>query len=145
MKARPVAYLAACILALVSACAAFKGDPKKTGKTQDKPPPVPPKLVGWIASLPADKRFVLIQSYGEWKIETGTILTSRGNDARTANLKVSGEKLGPFAAADVQSGTAEVGDAVYSRHVPKPPDPPTTAEPIENEPLPADGKIQKNN
>lgn len=145
MKLRPVRRLAACALALLSACATFKADPKKTDKTQDKPPPEPPKLVGWIASVPADKRFVLIQSYGEWKIETGTILTSRGAEARSANLRVSGEKLGQFAAADLQSGAVEVGDAVYSRHVPKPPAPPAASEPPENEPLPTDGKIQKNN
>ena len=79
-----------------------------------------PKLVGRIASVPADKRFVLIQSYGPWEIETGRILTTRGPDERTANLRTTGEKLGEFAAADLQSGTVEVGDAVYSQHVPKP-------------------------
>jgi len=136
MKLRPVIWLAASALAVLTACAAFKTDSHKTDKTKDKPPPEPPKLVGRIASIPADKRFVLIQSYDEWRIETGTILTSRGADERTANLRVTGEKLGQFAAADVQSGLAQVGDAVYSRHVPKPPDPPTVSEPIENKGLP---------
>lgn len=88
--------------------------------------PNAPKLVGRIASIPADKRFVLIQSYEAWTVETGAILTTRGLEDRTANLRVTGEKLGQFAAADLQSGTVEVGDAVYSRHVPKPPE--TTPE-----------------
>ena len=88
--------------------------------------PDAPKLVGRIASIPADKRFVLIQSYEAWTVETGAILTTRGPEDRTANLRVTGEKLGQFAAADLQSGTVEVGDAVYSRHVPKPPE--TTPE-----------------
>jgi hypothetical protein len=98
-------------------------------KPSDEPAekkPDAPKLVGRIASIPADKRFVLIQSYEAWTVETGAILTTRGPEDRTANLRVTGEKLGQFAAADLQSGTVEVGDAVYSRHVPKPPE--TTPE-----------------
>lgn len=79
-----------------------------------------PKLVGRVASIPTDKRFVLIQSYGKWEIAAGTILTTRGPEDRTANLLATGEVLGEFAAADIQSGILEVGDAVYFRHVPKP-------------------------
>jgi hypothetical protein len=86
----------------------------KTGKT------VPPKLVGRIASVPADKRFVLIQSYGNWNTSAGTILTTRGPEDRTANLLVTGEAIGQYAAADVQAGTLDVGDAVYSREMAKP-------------------------
>ncbi len=63
---------------------------------------------------------MLIQSYGSWTIEAGTILTTRGLDERSANLLVTGESLGEFAAADLQSGSVEIGDAVYSRHIPKP-------------------------
>jgi hypothetical protein len=90
----------------------------------DKPQPAKnnegPKLVGRIASVPADKRFVLIQSYEKWNVGAGTVLTTRGDHERTANLLTTGETLGPFAAADVQSGTVEPGDAVYSQHTPKP-------------------------
>lgn len=81
-----------------------------------------PKLVGRIASIPPERKFVLIQSYGPWDTPMGTILTTRGEQDRTANLLFTGEKLGHFAAADIQSGTVERGDAVYSRHVPKPSD-----------------------
>ena len=90
--------------------------------------PEGPKLVGRIASIPADKRFVLIQSYGRWEVETGQILTTRGPDDRTANLRITGEKLGDFSAADLQSGTLEVGDAVYSQPPVKPPELPKTPE-----------------
>jgi len=145
MNRRPILRLAASAVVFFTACAAFKNTPHKTDMDKDKPPPEPPKLVGRIASVPADKRFVLIQSYGDWRIETGTILTSRGTDERTANLRITGEKLGQFAAADLQSGLVDVGDAVYSRHTPKPPTPTTGSESIENEPLPTEGKIQKNN
>lgn len=92
-----------------------------------------PKLVGRIASIPADKRFVLIQSYDKWTIEAGTILTTRGPDNRVANLLVTGEALGEFAAADLQSGLAEVGDGVYLRHTPKAAD-----LPAEKDSAPAD-------
>ena len=95
--------------------------------------------------MPADKRFVLIQSYGTWKIEAGTILTSRGAEDRTANLLVTGESLSQFAAADLQSGRVEVGDAVYSRHAPKPATPPAASEPADNQPPTTPGGLLKNN
>ena len=73
-----------------------------------------PRLVGRIASIPAERNFALIQAYGTWETETGTILTTQGPEGRTANLKVTGEKLGQYAAADIQSGTLEIGDGVYT-------------------------------
>ena len=111
-------------LALTS-CGVFKA--RKPAETNEKPKSEAPKLIGRIASIPADKRFVLIQSYEKWNVETGTILTTRGPDDRSANLLATGEYLGQFAAADLQSGLVEVGDAVYSRHVPKPTSSPSGA------------------
>ena len=131
-------------------CAASKAE--KPDKTKEKPVSEAPKLVGRIASIPADKTFVLIQSYEKWNVETGTIFTTRGPDERTANLLATGESLGQFAAADLQSGLVEVGDAVYSRHVPKPqpaPQTPSATEPAlelpENQPKPESENVQKNN
>ena len=109
----------------------------------------PPKLVGIVASIPPERTFALIQSYGTWDTPTGAILTTRGTDNRTANLLFTGEKLGHFVAADIQSGSVEKGDAVYSRHVPKPdptaigsstapqPDPESTEAPASNPPASA--------
>lgn len=112
-----------------------------------------PALVGRIASVPADKRFVLIQRYGKWDAQSGQILTTRGPDNRTANLKTTGEKLGEFTAADIQSGTVGLGDAVYLQHVPNPTVAPTPTEVAEPTPLPLEnpaptaglGNVQKNN
>jgi len=101
-------------LALAGCAADKKKEPEK------KPETTAPKLVGRIATVPADKRFVLIQSYGKWEGSTGQILTTRGQDERTANLKITGESLGEFAAADIQSGEVQTGDAVYSQHKPQP-------------------------
>ena len=92
-----------------------------TKDPEEKPKAEPPRLVGRIASIPPDRRFVLIQRFGEWNAEPGAILTTRGADQRSANLLVTGETLGQFAAADLQSGQVELGDAVYSQHIPKPP------------------------
>jgi hypothetical protein len=103
----------------LSSCALFKFG--KSDKTKEPPTSEAPQLIGRIASIPPDKRFVLIQSYGTWNVEVGTILTTRGPEERSANLLATGESLGQFAAADLQSGLVKVGDAVYSRHVPKTP------------------------
>ena len=134
MKSRPALWICSATTALLTSCALFtsgKSDPAK-----DQPASAPPKLIGRIASIPANKRFVLIQSYGAWNVETGTILTTRGPDDRTANLLTTGESLGQFAAADLQSGLVKVGDAVYSRHLPKPPPTPTTTPTDPPQPTP---------
>lgn len=134
-------------LATLSSCAMFKSE--KPQEPNGKPVSAPPKLIGRIASTPVDKRFVLIQSYERWNLESGAILTTRGPDGRTANLRATGEILGQFAAADLQSGLVEVGDAVYSRHVPKPPETPASSDPVpelpENQQNPAYENVQKNN
>ena len=140
MKLSPILLL--CCL-LIPACAASKKE--KADEEKPKTTVAGPKLVGRIASVPADKRFVLIQSYGALEIENGRILTTRGPDERTANLRTTGEKLGEFAAADLQSGIVEVGDAVYSQHVPKPVETPAEpATPLPPLELPSEN-VQKNN
>ncbi len=109
--------LAAAVLPFCTAC--------WSKKEPDAKPSEVPRLVGKIASIPPEKRFVLIRSLGKWDIAAGTILTTRGGDGRSANLLVTGESLGNFAAADIQSGEVQLGDSVYSRHVPKPPPEPS--------------------
>jgi hypothetical protein len=91
-----------------------------------------PRLVGRIASVPSDKRFILIQSYGDWKVATGTVLIAHGVDGRTANLLATGEVMGQYAAADVQSGEVQRGDAVYMREITKsaPPETSPDAAPV---------------
>jgi len=113
----------------------------------------PPKLVGRIASIPADHRFVLIQSYGKWEVPTGSTLTTQGAGEKTANLLATGENLGQYAAADLQAGQVEVGDAVYFRPVIKTSEATETATP--HQPLeaqkptipenPQQQNVQKNN
>lgn len=143
------------IAALFSAGCATKS-PEKKDQSKEKPATEAPKLVGRIASIPQGKRFVLIQSYEKWTVEAGTILTTRGTENRSANLIATGEKLGQFAAADIQSGSVETGDAVYTRHTPKPEETPSTPAPTApagfapvpelpaNQPNAAPENVQKN-
>lgn len=70
--------------------------------------------------MPPGRAFVLIQAYGPWHVPDGATLTTRGPDERTANLMVTGEKLGQFAAADIRSGEVAVGDAVFLQPSPPP-------------------------
>lgn len=135
------------IVTALTHCGLFKKSEEKEDK--DKPKTEAPQLVGRVASIPPDRKFVLIQSYGPWKSESGAILTTRGPENRAANLLVTGEKLGDFAAADLQSGTVEIGDGVYSRHVPKAPEPapgvsPETQVPDSQKPGETEN-VQKNN
>lgn len=142
MKPGYLILLAACVAGFPS-CASDK--PAKPEDEKKSPVAEGPKLVGRIASIPADKRFVLIQSYGKWEMETGAVLTTRGPEERTANLRVTGEKLGDFAAADIQAGTLEKGDAVYSHHVPKPVLSSTAPEVVQNQDPAPPENVQKNN
>lgn len=106
----------------------------KTGAVQR------PTLVGRVASIPSDRRFILIQTYGQWTVPTGSILVTEGANGRAANLMVTGEASGQYAAADIQSGTIEVGDAVFSRTLP-PPGP--SSRPAPGPPQPIDTKATR--
>lgn len=76
-----------------------------------------PRLVGRIASVHATEGFALVEGFGSLKLVAGLLLSSRGDEERTATLVVSGERLGRFAAADLKSGDVAVGDAVYARPI----------------------------
>jgi hypothetical protein len=108
MKFLPFTTVALCMF--LAACADKPEiTPQEKADAESKP-----LLVGRVASIPADRTFVLIQSYGKWNVETGSILTTQGPEGRAANLLATGEKLGQYAAADIRTGTLEIGDGVYS-------------------------------
>lgn len=100
---------------LFAACAGTEEPEEKKPEPQRRP-----VIVGRVASIPPGNSFVLIQSYGDWTVADGTVLTTRGTDERAGNLLVTGEKLGQFAAADIQSGDVHVGDAVLMLPAPRP-------------------------
>ena len=112
---RPLHFAAVFAAALAAtSCSWLKDDP------EPEPNPNAPRLVGRIASVPPDGNFVLIESYGKWTIPAGAILTVHGPGNRSANLIATGEVLRRHAAADIQSGTLEVGDGVYTTAPPAP-------------------------
>lgn len=116
----------------LAACAEKPGEsPTEKADADSKP-----RLVGRVASIPADRTFVLIQSYGKWNVETGSILTTQGPEGRAANLLATGEKLGQYAAADIRTGTLEIGDGVYTI-AKAPATEETEPEPAENAESPA--------
>lgn len=82
-----------------------------------------PRLVGRIASIPAGGEFVLIESYGPWRVPEGGSLSGVGVDGRSSSLVVTGERLGRHVAADLRSGDANVGDPVYYRPLKDQPEP----------------------
>jgi hypothetical protein len=89
------------------------------GVGEDEEPEAPattaPRLVGRIASVHRSEGFALVENLGNLKLEQGLLLSTRGEERRTATLVVSGERLERFAAADIKSGDVSVGDAVYAR------------------------------
>lgn len=115
---------------VVSSCADRTEEKPTTPKKVETPKP---RLVGRVASIPAGRKFVLIQSYGKWDVATGAILATIGPDGRAANLRITGEKLGQFAAADIQSGTLEIGDGVFTTITP-----PVDTQPPGDETIPED-------
>jgi len=72
------------------------------------------KIVGRIASVSSTGNFVLIQKYGPGSLPLGKIFQSEGTGGRQASLKVSGERIRDFFAADLLRGNPEIGDLVFS-------------------------------
>jgi hypothetical protein len=92
--------------------------------------PVPPakplaQVVGRVARVDAAGGYVLVQILGSWEVPDMALLHVRSLPDRIATLRPTGERQGRYAAADIVSGTPEVGDAVI--HLP------------EEQPVPTDG------
>ncbi len=100
------------LAALLPACSLFEKE-----KEMPEEDPTKPRLVGRVAQIPSGGGFVLVESYGSWKVPDGGLLSGLGTEGRTSNLVATGEKLGQFAAADIRSGVAKIGDPVYYRPV----------------------------
>jgi len=111
MKLRLLPLLAL-VFAGVSSCSSSKDEEKKPEVFATKP-----SLVGRVASVQEGSGFVLIESYGPWRVPDGGLLSGIGTEGRTSNLVATGEKLGQFSAADIRSGVAKVGDSVYYRPI----------------------------
>ncbi len=106
-----VVFVGVCFL---NSCAGSK--PEVVEKLENS---VPDKMVGRVASVNSAAEYVLIQRFGRLEIPEDAILYTLGSstvgDDSVASIKVTGERLGQFLAADIVTGKLQVGDAVYLR------------------------------
>ncbi len=84
------------------------------------------RLVARVASIHLKEGYTLMQRYGRLKVGDSAILYSMSASGEVANLKVTGERLGQFLAADIISGTPSIGDAIYLRNIDVTSDPKVT-------------------
>jgi len=106
-----VALLCVCFL---SACAGSRPEVEEKVEESQRD-----RMVARVASVNLAANYVLIQRFGRLVIPEGSILYTLGSNARVdnnaASIKVTGERLGQFLAADIVSGELVVGNAVYLR------------------------------
>ena len=122
------------LLPMLSGCGWFKKKPKPNEQNSNL------RLSGRVYKVDEKSRYVLIRRYGPWHVGEGDVVDSRG-EGRTASLLPTGERLGEHVAADIRSGTVEIGDAVYIRKISttkklKPSASPEGSVKPENEPQP---------
>jgi len=101
------------LLLLVSSCGS---SPKPEEKVEKKAPNA--QIVGRVSSISRNKDFVLIQQLGPGSLSANHLLHSMGPGGRSASLSLSGERVRDFYAADLVSGTVELGDPVLGRSFP---------------------------
>ena len=91
----------------------------KPVEVDDVDEPQRDKLVARVSSVNLAANYVLIQRFGRLDVPEDSILYTLGShaaeDNNAASIKVTGERLGQFLAADIMSGELTVGDAVYLR------------------------------
>ncbi len=101
----------ACLL-LICGCAS-PARPAAASRAPAKPPPIIHAIVGEIAIVDEEERFVLIDLGSNLYVPTpGALLRSSNAAGETAHLKASLEQKRPFVAADIVDGQPMVGDEV---------------------------------
>ncbi len=70
------------------------------------------RVIGRVASVSAEGKFVLIQKYRPGKLPENTLFQSHGISGSQGSLKPTGERVRDFFAADIISGNTVIGDAV---------------------------------
>jgi hypothetical protein len=91
----------------------FAGCATKPRPAAAPPAPVRPSVVGEIAVVDEEKRFVLIDLDSNLYVPApGAALRSINASGAAAHLKASAEQKRPFIAADIVDGEPVVGDEV---------------------------------
>lgn len=101
--------LSACLVLCLPSCGLLPRWRPATPPGEEQPASL---YVGQIASIHPQEGFVLIRRLPSIEIASGTILISTGPTGQVANLRVTGESLGQMIAADIQSGSPQIGDSV---------------------------------
>ena len=129
--------LAAVLLAGgLASCGSDPGE-EGAGEKPAEPTPALARVVGEIASVHESEGFVLIRRIGVKSLPAGSYM-SIGTDGRTAALRLTGERLGRYFAADVLNGTPAREDVVVVRRLPSESRPDETpADPIPRAPVPS--------
>ena len=103
----------------VCCCSCAENVPLEEVKEKKEIEPQRDKMVARVASVNKAANYVLIQRFGRLVVPENAILYTLGihsvEDNSAASIKVTGERLGQFLAADILSGELAVGDAVYLR------------------------------
>jgi hypothetical protein len=101
------------IVGATSSLLPFTGCATKLRPATVGPAPAPPSIVGEIAVVDDEKRFVLIDLGSNLYVPApGAAMHSTNAAGTTAHLKASPEQKRPFIAADIIDGEPTVGDEV---------------------------------
>lgn len=96
-------------VSLLATCAA----PSRTGKPSPGSSPPRPIIVGEVAIVDENKRFVLIDLASNlYTPAPGVALRTMNGAEETGRLRAAPERKRPFVAADIIDGTPNVGDEV---------------------------------
>ena len=89
-------------------------EPEKVGPSKEERAPV--RVVGEIASVHPEG-FVLIRRHAQGFFGSGNLISSLSPEGNTASLRLTGETLGRYFAADIQEGRPATGDLVIVRRL----------------------------
>ena len=108
-----IVALASSLLATGCASRASRNHSARAGASPT-PTPIVRQLVGQVAIVDAEQRFVLIDLGSNLYVPEPGLLLRAGNDSgETAQLKTTPEQNRPFVAADIVEGHPLVGDQVF--------------------------------
>ena len=100
-------------LTLAGSILILNGCAREKQPTTPPPAATAPRVVGEVAIVDEEKRFVLIDLESNLYVPApGTELRTTNARGETAHLKASPEQKRPFVAADIVDGDPAVGDEV---------------------------------
>ena len=109
----PTRFISLACLTITGSILALSSCAPKKRPEAPAPAAIAPRVVGEIAVVDEEKRFVLIDLESHLYVPApGTALRAINAKGETAHLKASPEQKRPFVAADIVDGDPAVGDEV---------------------------------